>query len=437
MENIDLLISPRWIIPVEPSGVILEGHSLAVKGELIHGILPREEALARFAPRQTLDLPDHALIPGLVNLHAHSAMSLLRGIADDLPLMRWLQEAIWPAEGRLVSHDFVRDGTLLAAAEMLRGGITTCNDMYFHPQAAAEAYDLAGMRAVVGMVVIDFPTPYASSADEYFRKGLAAMEAWHDQGDLLFAIAPHAPYTVSDENLSRCLSLAEELQIPIHMHVHETRQEIEESLARFGLRPLERLTKLGLLGPAFIAVHAVHLTSEEISLLARHQCGIAHCPTSNMKLASGIAPSRDLNAAGLNVGLGTDGAASNNRLDLFREMNIASLLAKASTNDATSIPAAQALRMATLSGAAALGLADRLGTLETGKLADLCAVSFAEFEMNPCHDPISHLVNVADRRLVTHVWVGGKPRISEGKLLRVCNTDLVAISALWQNKTCN
>lgn len=437
MENVDLLINSRWIIPVEPLGARLEHHSLVVKNQQIHAVLPQHEAKNLYRARETIELPNHILIPGLVNLHVHGAMTLLRGMGDDLPLNRWLEEVIWPAERRLVSHNFVRDGTLAAASEMLRGGITTCNDMYFHPQAAAQAYDLAGIRAVVGMVVIDFPTPYANTPDDYFSKGLAALDEWRDHPLIHFAMAPHAPYTVSDESLSRCLSLAEELQIPIHTHVHETKSEIDASISRFGVRPLARLARLGLLGPEFIAVHSVHINSDDIDLLARHQCKIAHCPTSNMKLASGAAPIPELVAAGICVGLGTDGAASNNRLDILREMNHASLLAKVTTGNAAALPAPQLLKMATLDGAAALGMAHRIGSLAVGKLADMCAVSIADFEAHPCHDPIAHLVNVASRDQVTHVWVGGKMQLSNRELLRICNTDLVANSALWQNEPCN
>lgn len=434
VRNIDLLINAEWVIPIEPANVTLPQHSVAVDKGRIVDLLPQSETRQRFVPSQTVDLPNHVLLPGLINAHCHAAMSLLRGIADDLPLMRWLQEAVWPKEAKHVSYGFVRDGTLLAAEEMLRGGITTCNDMYFHPDASAEAFDLAGMRGVVGITVIDFPTSYATDADDYLRKGLAARERWQQHPLLQFTLAPHAPYTVSDETLLRCASLSAELDLPVHMHIHETVGEVQEAITRTGIRPLERLARLGLLGPNLIAVHAVHLTSEEITLLATHGCTVAHCPTSNMKLASGAAPSHALIEAGVPVGLGTDGAASNNRLDLFREMTHASLLAKVTTLDAGILPAHRVLQMATLDGARALGLDGLIGSLSPGKAADLCAVALSDPETRPCYEPASHLVYVAGREHVSHVWVAGEPRVSDGDVLRLYNSDLSALTSLWQNK---
>jgi 5-methylthioadenosine/S-adenosylhomocysteine deaminase len=431
----DLLIHARWVIPIEPEASVLHHHTVAIAGERIVEVLPQDEARQRHPRVRSLELPNHALLPGFVNLHTHAAMSLLRGIADDLPLMRWLQEAIWPAEGRHVSPAFVRDGTLLAAAEMLRGGITTCNDMYFYPDAAADAFDQSGMRAVLGAVVLDFPTPYASNADDYLAKGLQIRDRWRGHPRIGFALAPHAPYTVSDDALQRVASLAAEIEVPIHIHIHETAQEVSDALARYGTRPLARLESLGLLGSNFIGVHAVHLDSHEIARLAHHGCSVAHCPTSNMKLASGAAPAHQLLQAGITLGLGTDGAASNNRLDMFTEMRHAALLAKVTTLDATAVPAHAALQMATLNGARALGMADRIGSILPGKLADLCAVSFESPTMQPCFDPLSHLVNVAGREDVSHVWVGGKLLVDKGKpLLQTGDSELLRLSSVWQTR---
>ncbi len=434
-EPVDLLINPRWLVPVEPDGIVLERHSVAVKDGRIHALTPTDEARRRFQATETADLPEHVLIPGLINLHVHAAMSLLRGIADDLPLMKWLQEAIWPIEGKHVSHAFVRDGTLLAAAEMLRGGITTCNEMYFYPDAAAEAFTEAGMRAVIGITVLDFPTPYGSGPDEYFRKGLAARDRWGTHPLLHFSIAPHAPYTVSDTSLERVASLAAELDCPVHIHIHETAQEIRDSIEQFGVRPIARLASLGLLGSNVIGVHAVHLDDSDCDTLSRFNCSVAHCPSSNMKLASGIAPVARLIAEGINIGLGSDGAASNNRLDLFQEMRQAALLAKVAALDATAVPAHTALRMATLNAAQALGLSSEIGSIEKGKLADLCAVALDQPESRPCFDPVSHLVYVAGRENVTEVWVGGEKRVGNGKIvLRNTNNQLIGIAALWQTR---
>lgn len=433
-EPIDLLIEPRWLIPVEPHGVVLEDHAVAVSAGNIVDILPAKEALGRYQPAQRATLPQQVLIPGLVNLHTHAAMALLRGIADDLPLMDWLKTRIWPAEAKHVSAAFVRDGTLLACAEMLRGGITCFNDMYFFPEAAAEAAQSLGMRAVLGMVVIEFPTAYATDADDYISKGLAVRDRLRGEPLISFCMAPHAPYTVADKTFERIATLSAQLDLPIHVHLHETSGEIGQSLAQHGTRPLDRLQRLGLLGPGLIGVHAVHLDEPEIALLAENNCAVAHCPTSNMKLASGAAPIAKLSKQGVRIGLGTDGAASNNRLDLFQEMRHAGLLAKVSSGDAAVLNAHELLRMATLGGASAVGLDDRIGSIQAGKAADVCAIRLDALETSPCFDPASHLVYTAGREHVTHVWVNGVLQVENG-LLRGCDTArLLDTVNLWQNK---
>ena len=432
--EVDLIIEARWIIPVEPDDTTLEHHAVAIRDGKIIEVLPTSESRTRFSARKYVHLPEHILIPGLVNLHCHAAMTLMRGLADDLPLMRWLQEAIWPTEARHVSPGFVRDGSLLAGAEMLRGGITTCNDMYFFPEATAEAFDRLGLRAVLGITVLDFPSQYAADADDYLYKGLATHDKWRDHPRIRFALAPHAPYTVSDRTFERIGALAGELDLPIHIHIHETASEINDSLREHGQRPLARLDSLGLLGPSMIGVHAVHLNNEDVERLALHGCAVAHCPTSNMKLASGAAPIPALLERGITVGLGSDGAASNNRLDVCREMHQASLLAKLSSGDASALPAHQALRMATLFGARALGLDSTIGSLRPGKAADLCALRMDEADVQPCFDPVSHLVHVLGRRAVSDVWVAGEQRVTSGKLLQITNTELLSAVRLWQNK---
>jgi len=433
-ETIDLLIEPHWLIPVEPHGVTLEDHAVAVTAGTIVAVLPSAEARRRFRPALHVELPRHVLIPGLVNLHTHAAMTLLRGLADDLPLMDWLKAHIWPAEVQHVSAPFVRDGTLLACAEMLRGGITCFSDMYYFPEAAAEAARALGMRAVLGMVVIEFPTAYASDADDYLSKGLALRDRLRDEPLLSFTIAPHAPYTVADKTFERIATLSAQLDLPVHVHIHETLAEVEESLTRHGVRPLERLRRLGLLGPGLIGVHAVHLDAGEIALLAEHGCSVAHCPTSNMKLASGIAPVAALRAGGVRVGLGSDGAASNNRLDLFQEMRQAALLAKVSNGDAAILDAHALLRMATLDGAAALALDHRIGSITPGKAADLCAVRLDDLETLPCYNPASHLAYAAGREHVSHVWVDGTLRVENGAFPGYDTARLIDAVGLWQNR---
>jgi len=432
--TIDTLIEARWIIPIEPHGVTLDHHAIAIDGGHIVALLPMEQAREQFQPRRTVRLPQHVLVPGLINLHTHAAMSLLRGYADDICLMDWLNQRIWPAEARHVSATFVRDGTLLACAEMLRGGVTCFNDMYYHPEAAAEAALRVGMRAALGILTIEFPTAYAADADDYLSKGIAARDALLDEPLISFCMAPHAPYTVADRSFERIATLAAQLDLPIHVHLHETRAEIEDSLKQFGLRPLERLHRLGLLGPNLIAVHAVHLDPGEIDLLAEQGCTVAHCPTSNMKLSSGIAPVAAMAQQGVKLGLGSDGAASNNRLDMFREMNHAALLAKVASGDATVLDAHSVLHMATLAGAAALGQDNSIGSLVVGKQADLCAIRLDDPGLLPCFDPASHLVHAAGREHVSHVWVAGEMRVADGKLLNIDMAELQDIGNLWHNK---
>ncbi len=428
-----ILIHPRWVVPVEPAGVVLEDHAVAVSDDRIEAILPAAEAAQRYAGHEVVELRHHVLIPGLVNAHTHAAMSLMRGLADDRPLLRWLTEHIWPAEMRHVSPQFVKDGTLLACAEMLRGGVTCFNDMYFYPEAALEAVLEAGMRAALGMIVVEFPSAYASDPDDYLQKGLALRDRWREHPLLSFCLAPHAPYTVSDTTFHKVATMVGELYVPVHIHVHETEDEIARSLAEHGVRPLERLRRLGLLGPGLIAVHGVHLSAEEIELLARHRCSVVHCPSSNLKLASGFAPVAQLLAAGVNVAFGTDGAGSNNRLDLMQEMRLAALLAKAVARDAEAMPAHLALRAATLGGAAALGLDSRIGSIVAGKIADLVAVRIEGPELTPCYDPVSHLVYAAGREHVSHVWVAGKVLLRDRELQNPVFSTLDTRTNLWQN----
>jgi 5-methylthioadenosine/S-adenosylhomocysteine deaminase len=430
MKQIDLIIEARWIVPIEPQGV-LERYALAVHDGRVEALLPTDVARARYSPRRHVVLGEHALIPGLINLHTHAAMTLMRGLADDLALMEWLQRHIWPVEMREVSPDFVYDGTLLACAEMLRGGITLFNDMYFFPEAAARAALAAGMRAALGMIVVDFPSPYASDSLDYLTKGMAARDQLRDQPLISFCFAPHAPYSVRDKALSQVATYANELDVPIHIHLHETQDEITQGAGHDSRRPLARLADLGLIGPNLLAVHAVHLTDSEVELLASQGCHVAHCPSSNLKLASGMAPVAKLLSAGVNVGIGTDGAASNNRLDMFSEMRQTALLAKAVSNDPTVLPAHQALTMATLNGARALGLDGQVGSLLPGKAADIVAVDFSRPELAPCYDPVSHLVYVASRQDVSHVWVAGELLVEDGVLTRSEFRDLSSRAAHW------
>jgi 5-methylthioadenosine/S-adenosylhomocysteine deaminase len=432
--RIDTLIKARWIVPVEPDGVVLADHALAVHGGRILDLLPAAEAESRYQPDRLEHLPHHLLIPGLVNAHTHAAMALLRGIADDLPLQDWLHDHIWPLERRWVSESFVRDGTELAMAEMLRGGITCFNDMYFYPEITAHQAGLCGMRATVGMIVVDFPSAWASAPDEYLSKGLALHDSLRHEPLLRTAFAPHAPYSVSDAPLARIRTLAEELELPIHMHVHETAGEIELSRASHGMRPLKRLRQLDLLGPDFIAVHMTQLDDEEIAAFALGGGSVVHCPESNLKLASGFCPVAKLLAAGVNVALGTDGAASNNDMDILGEMRTAALLAKGVAGDARAVPAAQALRMATLNGARALGLEREIGSLTVGKSADITAIDMDRIETQPLFEPISDLVYSASRHQVTDVWVAGRQLLRGRELTTLDSAAIADKACAWRSR---
>ncbi|MFO1493921.1 MAG: TRZ/ATZ family hydrolase [Lysobacterales bacterium] len=431
MVVVDTLIEARWVVPVQPRGAVYDDHAVAVDRGRIVDVLPIASARERYSARETVQLPQHALMPGLVNAHCHAPMALMRGIADDLPLMTWLNEHIWPAEAALVSPAFVADGIELAAAEMLAGGITAVNDMYFFPEVAAQAYRKVGMRAAIGLIVLEFPTAYARDADEYLAKGLKLADEL--KGDTLVhaCFAPHAPYTVSDASFERIRVYADQLGLRIHCHIHETAFEVEDARRAHGVRPLARLKRLGLLGPDLTAVHMTQLTPTEIEDVARHGVVVAHCPESNLKLASGFCPVGQLLAAGVHLAIGTDGSASNNDLDMWGEMRTAALLAKGVAGDPAVMDAATALEAATLGGARAIGLDDQIGSISIGKAADLVAVDFDCVELAPVYHPVSHLVYAVGRRDVSHVWVGGSLRVRERTLVGVDRRELIDKAHRW------
>lgn len=432
MQNVDLLIHARWLIPVEPEGVVYEHHSLAVDNGRIVAVMPTAEAAQRYQASETVRCDNHAVLPGLVNTHTHAAMSLLRGLADDLPLITWLQEHIWPAEARWVGPEFVRDGVELAIAEMLQSGTTCFNDMYFFPDAVARTASHYGIRASIGLIAINFPSAWAQTPTEYLSKGLALRDSQHHNPLLSFVFAPHAPYTVDDALLREIRKFANELDLPIQMHVHETAQEITDAIKANGKRPLARLAELDLPGPDFMAVHMTQLEAAEIAQLAEAGAHIVHCPESNLKLASGFCPVEKLLRAGVNVALGTDGAASNNDLDMFGEMRSAALLAKGVAGDARAVPASTALRMATLNGAQALGLGEHIGSLETGKWADVIAVDLAHSATQPVYDPISQLVYAANRSQVSDVWVAGRRLLHDRQLTQMNLAAILEKAGQWQ-----
>ena len=418
IKHIDTLLHARWVIPVDNKHRYLEDHAIAIHEDKIIDILPSEQANSRYSADANRHYQQHALIPGLINSHTHAAMNLFRGLADDLSLMDWLENHIWPAEAEHVNEAFVHTGTELAIAEMIRSGTTCFNDMYFFPDVTARVAAEVGIRASVGLILIDFPTVWANNSEEYIDKGLAVFDHYKGHKLIKTAFAPHAPYTVSDEPLKQIHTLADELDLGVHMHIHETAFEVSQAEKNIGQRPLARLNDLGLLTPALQAVHMTQLLEEEIDLLAANGSHVIHCPKSNMKLASGICPVNQLLTSGVNVALGTDSSSSNNNLDMFGEMHMAALLAKISTMDATVAPAEQILQMATINGARALGMEEITGSLEVGKFADIVAVNFDTIETIPVYDPISHLVYCSSRDHVTDVWVAGKQRLTD----KVLNT---------------
>ena len=431
-QSIDTLIEAGWVVPVEPHGVVLEGHAVAVDGGTVVAVLPLAEARARFAAREVVSRPGSVLIPGLVNAHTHNPMTLMRGVADDLALHEWLQQHIWPVEAAVIGPEFVADGVALAIAEMLRGGTTCCNENYFFPDVQAATYKRHGFRARVGLPVIDFPTAWAKTDDEYFDRAGEVHDQWRGDPLVSTAFAPHAPYTVSDSSFGRIRMLADQLDIPVHCHVHETAQEVAESQERHGQRPLARLDRLGLVNDRLIAVHMTALDQAEIELCAQRGVSVVHCPESNLKLASGFCPVGKLQAAGVNVAIGTDGAASNNDLDMFGELRTAALLAKAVAGDPTALDAAAALRAATLGSARAMGLEAQVGSIEPGKQADLACIDLDPLETQPLFHVLSQLAYATGRHQVTDVWIAGKRKLRDRVLVDMDAEALVANARQWR-----
>ncbi|MCG7201450.1 TRZ/ATZ family hydrolase [Marinobacter pelagius] len=430
----DIRINARWVIPIEPAGVILENHAIILQGSRILALLPQEEADRDYRARETIDLTEHVVMPGLINMHGHAAMSLFRGMADDLPLMTWLNDHIWPAEHQFIGEQFIADGTQLAMAEMLRTGTTTFSDMYFFPELVAQAAHDVGMRAQVCFPLIDFPTAWGSGPEEYLRKGAELIEAWKHDEYITPAIGPHAPYTVSDGPLADALSLSKATGARIQIHLHETAFEVTDAVEKFGQRPTGRIDEKGLLGPHTQCVHMTQIDDSDIERLTISGAHVIHCPESNLKLASGFCPVQKLIDHGVNVAIGTDGAASNNDLDLFGELRSAAMVAKAVAGDAAAVSAHQALAMATINGARALGREHDLGSLVPGKLADIIAIDLSDPFLQPVYDPASHLVYSNHARAVSHSWIHGVPQLQDGKLTRIDVADLMLRVNDWRDR---
>lgn len=441
MELIDTLIEARWIIPIVPKGVILENSALAVNAGRIVDILPIETAEKTYQAQQVFRFPTSALLPGFVNLHSHAAMNLVRGLGADLPLMDWLTKEIWPAEGKLMSPEFVAEGSWLAGLEMAAGGVTTTSDHYFFPKSAAEGLLRAGLRCAVSGIVIGFPSAWAKNDTEYLSLSEALIQEYEGDPFVHTTIAPHAPYTVNDAALKRCAEISDKYGVPIHMHVNETAVEVSDRLRDHHERPIDRLERLGLLNERLIAVHSVHASDEDITKMAAAHASVCHCPCSNLKLASGFAPIAKFLKAGINLGIGTDGAASNDKLDMLGETRLAAMLAKAVAQDPTAAPVFAMLEAATLGGARALRWDADIGSLEIGKAADLFAIDLGTPESLPVADPAAQILYSAGRECITHTWVDGRLIMEKHARAAYPQTDALAAAALcaqkWQSRLKN
>ena len=432
------ILLPEWFISVNAEFEILRDYAIVIEQDRIHQLLPAGEAseLDFYQDAEIFELPNHVIMPGLVNSHTHASMSLFRGLADDLPLMDWLNKHIWPAEGEWVNAEFIRDGFDLTAAEMIRSGTTCFNDMYFYPDVVAQQAQEIGIRAVTGLIVLDFPTVWARDADEYLHKAMAVYDEIKSLPLVTAAFAPHAPYTVSDQPLEKIAMFSNELDLPVHMHIHETAFEVAEAEKKTGMRPLQRLDQLNLLNPNLIAVHMTELNEFEMERVAEAGVNVVHCPESNLKLASGLCPVAKLQDNSINVCLGTDGAASNNDLDMISEMRTAALLAKGISGDARACNVQQSIQMATINGAKSLGLADDIGSIEIGKQADLIAIDMSALNTQPLYDPAAQVVYASNSRQVSHVWIAGKCQLRDFQLCHIDEDKIRYKAQLWRTKIC-
>lgn len=434
MQKVDLIINASWVIPIQPANTTYENYSVIVKDSRILNILPSYTVNEQYQSDEVINLPHHALLPGFVNAHTHSPMILFRGLADDLLLMEWLNEYIWPSEQKWVDEQFIRDGTQLALVEMLKSGTTCFNEHYFYPDLIAEESKAAGMRACIGLLVINVPTKWSKDEEDSFSKGVSIFEQFQHDPLITFSMAPHAPYTTTDTILTKIRDYSREHKLPIHMHVHETANEVEQSLASFSKRPLKRLYDLGLLSEHFQCVHMTQINDEDIELLKATRANVTHCPESNLKLASGYCPTQKLLVNDINIALGTDSAVSNNNLDMLGEIRTAALIGKAVANDATAVNAGQALHMATLGGATALGLQNQIGSIEVGKFADLIAIDLDHISTQPLYHPMSQIVYAAYPHQVSDVWIAGKHLVKNTQLLALNEQEIKEKVKVWSSK---
>ncbi len=426
MLNVDKIIHARWILPLDETDRFLEKSAIIIdKGKIIK-IMPSTAVEHEFCSKNVSSLDNHVVLPGFINCHTHSPMNLFRGVADDLPLKRWLTEHIWPAEQSIITPETTQLGSQLAIAEMIRSGTTCFNDHYFFPEATEQAAILSGIRASLGLLVFDIETLWSQNETEALDKAehiLATRYLKHP--NINWTIAPHAPYSVNDAALKHIKAISDKYEIPVHIHIHETQQEIDDSLQQHGCRPLARLKKFGLVNQRLLAVHMVHLDNEDFTTIEDSNINIIHSPESNLKLGSGIAPIYALQQKGFNIALGTDGAASNNDLDMIGEMRTASLIAKGSTHNPTALNAYEVLKMACINGARALGLDKITGSLEIGKQADIIALDVSDYWQQPIFNPATHIVYTGNRMSVTDSWVNGKQILKDKQLTTIDTAELM------------
>ena len=433
-KNASIIISASWIFTSNSEGQLLSDYSIVIENDKIIDLVSQDKVFDEYEANDTYQLTNHILIPGLINTHTHAAMSLFKGFADDLPLQDWLNDYIWPAEKEFINSSFVKDGSILALSEMIKSGVTTFNDMYFFPDATAEAVKELGVRSNIGLVVLDFPTNYATDPEDYLLKGFEFRDKWRNEELITTSIAPHAPYSVSDEAFTLINTYSEELSINIHTHLHETQWEIEDSIEKYGITPVQRLNNLGIIGPSLMAVHCVHLNDQDMATLAKNKVSIVHNPSSNMKLGSGIADIAKMLKQNLNISLGTDSSASNNRLDIMEEMRLAALLIKGSTKSPESFSANEAIKMATINGAKALGLESIIGSIEKNKKADLVAIDLNSIENQPIYNPLTTLVYSSSRSDVSYVWIDGEIKFKDKKLVKIDEERIIQLAKKWQRK---
>ncbi len=434
IRTVDTVIHARWVLPIAPNNVILEHHSVAIRGDRIVGVAPTSQNRQLWQAERELHLTEHVVMPGLINAHAHTPSNLFRGLADDLPLMAWLTQHIWPAELEILNAESIADGMQLAILEMLRGGTTCfCDHFFFHDTAAATVIS-TGIRANIGLWIGNVPTVWGKSEAEYFAKAEATLQRNEHHPLVTWSLAPHSPYIVTQDGFKKIKQLSADFNLPVHVHMHETEAEIADNLKKYGQRPLAWLNEFGLLSPQFICVHMTQMLPSEIELIAAKGVPIVHCPESNLKLASGFAPIHQLLEAGVTVALGTDGAASNNDLDMFGELQTAALLCKGVSQCATALPAPQALAMATINGAKAFGLDKEIGSLEAGKAADIIAVDLSSYLTQPVYNPMSHLTYAVNRQQVSDVWVAGKQLLSNGEFTQMDPAAIIAKAQYWAKK---